>query len=357
MARWVFQLTDKNGLPLGAMRPGSRSITFGVCQTVTGSFSITEKDPMFTKLETMSTRVKVYDSTGALRCYGPILGTDEQGRADGQVSITATFADQSYELSRRAIKSYFPPIVMNGPDVGVVTHDLLTKANAVRASGILPGVNQGPWFVSKPQYSWRMSVLSAITELTAMDGSFEWALRYVDDTPPIDTSPAMYLDLLDRVGSDLSGSVFLDHGWAGGNRNVQSYSYKKTGELMANAIYARAEAGSQLGASVASMTTYNMRLEDIVSAGYAVTGPPLADLLARLVAFHLLYRKDPRRMLDVTLMPNGLIYGVNYVVGDTVTSRVSRAGSTRVSGAQRIWRATVNLDDNDRETASLSMQA
>jgi hypothetical protein len=306
----------------------------------TGSFTVLEKDPMFSQISVLDKWVKVYDSTGALRCWGPLTTADEQGLPDGQVKIVCTFVSKIFELSRRYVSYLQTPVASQ--DVADVAFALLARANVFRNTGISAGVNEGPYFNVGSVFQYKdVNVLNTISELSAMTGSFEWRLVQSDGSPP---SSALWLE--DSVGSDRTASVFLEHGW--GKRNVTSYTYKTDGSQ----VIVTAGAG---------LTTYGMRLEPepIYGSGSSGIIPGGAQQLSfqnRVSGLAAAYRAVPRRLLNVIMAPNSLIYGTNYTEGDFVTSRVFRAGSNRASGTQRIWSVTVTIDDNGREIASLVMQ-
>jgi hypothetical protein len=344
---WRYVLCDANGVSLGELRAYQRTLSVGISQTATATCVIREVDPLWTTLQTGPSRLKVYDSAGNLRFFGPVI-SDEETAEGGGASVKITAADLSFELAHRFIARDIHGIsttfLNKRPDQ--IVSSTLSSVNGDRATGISMG-SVGS-FIKLPtvSYLWKPA-LDIIVELAGIDGSYEWLLRYVDGAAG--AAPTVYLDLPSVTGSDLTTSVFL--GYGSGKRNCSAYSRVRTVEQMATVVWAIGSGSTRVQSAhdTGAESTYNCRREDVLNFQDIQTN----NLLDALATAHVNVRSVPRSVVVLTPLPNTLRYGVDYVFGDTLTGHVTVGGQVRVNGPIRIWAADVDIDDDGQEVPTL----
>jgi hypothetical protein len=323
----------------------NKQLTMGISQTATASFRIRADNALYDLLAAGDTMLKVYDSGQRLCYYGPVVADEESAQGQG-ASVNCSSADLSWFLARRFDGKDADGVGLQYDDVdsGVIAYDLLSQVNAERPTGITAGI--ADTFITRTVgYQWKR-MLDALSELGAIDGSYEWQLRYVDGTPP-----TVYLDLRGRFGSDQSAVVFLEYGT--GKNNCQSYSRARSIETSATRVYALS-AGSTLS-SVAwdDQAETKWRLEDVITPGEITDVAMLDDLVALQVAV----RRQARSTVNLTpFAKTAPVFGTDWIIGDQVGARVVINNSVRVNGPARVWGATFAFDDSGNARPTLQLE-
>jgi hypothetical protein len=329
---WRYVVTDLDGNALGEPFATGRSVSFGISQTATASFTIRSDDPLWDEIADDETMLKVYDSTNTLRFYGPCVADEEGGSGQGS-SVRVTASDLSWRLGKRFVGKDPTGVGLKytSTDVGAIASNVLSRVNTDAPTGITLGT-VGTFFSLTTTYLWKPA-LAAITELGSLAGSYEWTLRYVDGTPP-----TVYLDLIAQLGSDSSSNVFFEYGT--GLNNCQAYTRLRTRDRLATHVWALGS-GSTLTAAAsdaAAAASHRSRYEDVLSYG-DITIPALLDALA---AAHVSVRAQPRKVFSVTPFVTGPVFGDDYELGDRVTCRIiandSIRGSPTSSSGSGTWR-------------------
>lgn len=338
---WKYVVTDLNGVALGEPRAWQRRVSVGVARVYSAGFRTREIDPLWDAIAAGETMLKVYDSGGALRLYGPVVGDVEEGRGNG-VELRVAAADLAWRLAKRFIQkdSTGAGKRYTATDAGTIAYDVLAQANADGDTGIRAG-NKDVFGGQTVTYVWKQA-LAAIAELGALHGSYEWQLRYVDGTPP-----SVYLDLKAQVGNDVTADVWFEYGT--GQRNCSGYTRTRSIDQLATDLWVvGADQATTVNASDADARTLYRRHEDVVSYG-DITVTALLDALA---AAHVAIRKRPRSIVGVSLFPKTAPrFGVDWNVGDLVSCRVMARGKKRVDGTVRIWGADIEIDESGNERA------
>lgn len=351
MAPWRYVIADYQGRSLGEPRARERAFTAGVSQTATASFRIRADDPLWETITSGESFLKVYDSGDNLRFYGPVVNDEEDGKGQG-TDTRVTCADMSWILGKRLIgkdTAGVGRVFSSATDSGLIAHTILNEVNDTAGvdGGGPTGVTAGnrETFVARTiTYLWR-PVLSAITELGSIAGSYEWSLRYTDGTPP-----TVLLDLVLRMGTDQTHNIFLEYGT--GKSNCRTYRRNRTIELKATRVWVGGAGTSTVANAYDSGAETLGRYESYITYG-DITSQALLDALATA---HVAARKAPRQIVELTPMPKlSPRYGVDYVLGDSVQARVLVRNRVRVSGAVRVWGVSVTIDDLGTETATFNL--
>jgi hypothetical protein len=346
---WRYVLADLAGRSLGELRGYQRQFMAGISTTSTASCQIRQDDPLWAQVAAGNSKLKVYDTGGNLQLYGPVISDEETADATqaGGAMVTLIAADQSWELSKRFFAKDQTGVgtTYTTTDSGVIALAILAVANADRATGITAG-NTGTFVQRTVTYLWKQA-LQAITELGSLQSSYEWGLRYVDASA---SAPTVYLDLAARMGTDRTGSVFLEYGT--GKLNVQGYSKARSIDQQATNVYALGSGSTLVAQSTdaGAESMYAARREDVVSYGDI----SVASLLQGLASAHVAIRKDPYSTVRLTTFPvNAPSYGVDYHLGDSLTARVVVNNVTRVNGSVRVWGVQIAIDELGNETPNL----
>lgn len=356
---WRYALCDVDGLELGDLIAYERELTLGVSTVGTATCRIRQEDPLYTAVDVptapanIANYLKVFDATGTLRFFGPIISADESGDGtEGKLKLTA--ADMAYNMATSyMIDPALQPqadglgIVYTGEAVDDLIFDQLELApnaavfcfpNAGTSSGGFPSVNV--------TYQWK-PLLEALNELGALLGSYEWAIRYTGGPPPVSL-----LDLLTAVG----GASDVELGYGTAPSNVASYTRTRTIEQQTNSIIAIGNGStllSAVGVNTDSITAYKV-VRDAVISYPEITTSALLDLLAQQ---HALYRGFAREIITLTPTVEGApVYGQDYVVGDTMAATVVQYGRTRVDGTARLWSVTIRPNDVGGEVPTFTLQ-
>jgi hypothetical protein len=330
VSAWRFDLCEPDGTPLGELRRDTDSrLIEGVSRPSTAAGKIRGTSPFFGVLESGVHRVKVTDPYGKVRHYGPILTDEEEGQA-GRVPVVkwSSLDLLGWRFRKRLLGKKAAPtdpdVTHTAKDSGLIIFDALDALNAEEATGISKGVRET--FVARTlSYAWkRMGDL--LGELAAIDGSYEWRSRYVEDGG----QPTIYLDLLAAIG-ETREDVYLEYGT--GKRNATRYVVRRSAEALASDLYA-VGGGAQATASDAAARALYGRTEELVTP----SDVSVVTLLAALAAGHLAVRKQPRKVFDLTLFPlRTPEYGLEWDYGDVVNARVESMGQARVDGLIRVW--------------------
>lgn len=339
-SNWSFVVCSSSGVALGRPFATDRKFQGGVSQGYTASFSIRADDPMWVTLtETENLTLKVYDSGNALRFYGPMITDQESGTGQG-ATVGVNAADLSWEFTKRYIgkDTSGSGTTYNTMESDAIIASALATINGESATGVTIGTT-GTTTTRTITVLWkRFSDL--LNELGAITGSYEWALRYTDGTPP-----TVNLDLLATLGADKTNDVFFEYGT--GKGNCSGYSRSRSIEQVATHVYALGAANNLT--AVASDAGPLRRREDVITYG-DITVTALLDAMA---AAHVAARANPRHIWTMTpfakLAPR---FGVDWEVGDLVTARVYTNGRLRIDGIARIWGVEITIDNEGNEIPS-----
>lgn len=342
MAGWRFDLCDASGKPLGELRRSSASrFLEGVSRPSICSGEIRGDDPFFGELESGLYRVKVISPSGSLRHYGPLLVDEEKGQAGRVPRISWTSTDLlGWRFSKRLLgKKALPTdadVTHTNKDSGQIAADALAALNAEAATGVTLGI-QEPFVARTVSYAWK-KMLDLLGELAAIDGSFEWRSRYVDGAPP-----AVLLDLVAAIGEQRE-DVFFEFGT--GKKNCVAYGIRKDAAALASDVYAVGSGAISSAGDAAARAAYG-RLEELVSP----SDVSVAGLLAALAAAHLAVRRQPRRVVSMTLGTSSRVpeYAAEWSFGDVVNARIEAQGKPRLDGLVRIWNVEVGFSDDGVE--------
>jgi hypothetical protein len=348
MAGWRFVIADLNGVTFGEPRAFDRRLAFGVSQAATGSFRIRATDTMWPLIAAGSTMVKCYDTGGNLRAYGPVVGDALTAQGQGGMTQVA-FADLTWRLGKRFVGKDAAGIgvAYAAQDAGVIAYNVLSLVNADAATGIIAGTANA-CVTQTVTYTYKRA-LDALSELGASAGSYEWLLRYVDGAAG--AIPTVYLDLPTAAGTDRRTSVFLEYGT--GKLNVKTIVRSRSIDQLATDMWVLG-GGSGVNShsyDTTARATYGLH-EDVLSVGDITT----QSLLDALAAAHVAVRKQPRTVWSLTpFVKTAPKYGVDYHLGDTVTTRATVAGTNVLNGVCRLWGVQLDIDDLGNEQATLQL--
>lgn len=160
------------------------------------------------------------------------------------------------------------------------------------------------------------------------------------------------------IGSTMTSNRF-EFG-AGTRANLTEYSWKRLGgDHLVNVVYVPSNGSSDANATgvksaadVTSINAYGLR------AKWVTADFEDATLRQSLADDHLLYRKNPRRILNITpnvndgsgLVPKPL---VDYEPGMTVPVTIKDSGQTIIDANVRIYGIKITLDKDGKETVAL----
>jgi hypothetical protein len=341
-----FVVADLNGTALGEPQAYERTLGVELSGAATAGFRIRADDPLWEQIAAGETMLKVYDSTGDLCMYGPVISDEETAEGQGaKVRVTAT--DLFFRLTRRFVGKDTTGVgtTYTGVDSGTIAYNVLAAVNADEPTGITAGT--ADVFVARTvTHLWKRAS-DAINELGAIAGSYEWKLRYIDGSPP-----TVLLDLDARFGTDKTSSLFLEYG-KGTLANVRTYARARSIDQLATDVWVQGtgQAATVYASDAAARLSYR-RHEDVVSYG-DITVTPLLDALA---AAHVAIRRYPRRIVSLTpFAKTAPRYGVDWNLGDTLTARVVVNNTVRVSGAVRVWGASITVTENGEEVPTLKL--
>lgn len=337
-----FVVTDLDGGALGEPRAAARAGGLGVSQPATASFRIRSDDPLWDEVADGETMLKVYDVTGALCFYGPAISDEEEGSGQGS-TVQVAASDLAWRLGSRYVGKDPTGIGLQytGQDTGVIAAAVLALVNAEDPTGITIGT-VGSFVSMTSTYLWKRA-LDILTELGALAGSYEWALRYTDGAPP-----TVQLDLVAQLGVDLTSDVFFEYGT--GHHNCKTYKRVRDRRRLATHVWALGSGSTLVAAAsdAAAADGLRSRYEDVVSYGDITT----ASLLDALAAAHVAIRNKPQKIFSVTPFATGPVFGADYGVGDLVTCRIVSEGSVRVNGVARVWGVDFSVDAAGTVTSS-----
>lgn len=349
---WRFVIADSGGRNIGEPDAYTRTFASGVSSIRTAGFEMRDTDRMYESAAAGDNTLKVYDSAGALVLYGPIVADEETAEGQGAKS-RFTAADLLWRLGKRYVGKDTAgtgagSMKETAVDSGTIAYDVLAAVNADEATGITAGTKD-TFVVRTVTFTWKKA-LDAINELGAIEGSYEYVLRYVDGAAG--GTPTTYLDLKAALGTDRTTSVFLEYGT--GRANCKTYRRARTLDQLATDVYVIGQSSTLtvLASNTTGRARYRRHEDVLTYPDITVTA-----LLDALGAAHAAIRGAPRQLIDLQVLPQlGLRYGVDYVEGDLVTGRVLINGKVRVNGVARVWGTAVSLDNEGNETPTLRLE-
>ena len=143
---------------------------------------------------------------------------------------------------------------------------------------------------------------------------------------------------------------------AGSKTNLSAYSWKRFGgqhlcniaDVPSNGTSGGNAVGLKTAADVTSVATYGIRRRWITADFEDAT------LRQNLADDHVAFRKNPRRVLSITPMPETTPTAfVDYSVGDIVPVSITDAGLSVINGNVRIYGISVTIDKNGMEKIEL----
>lgn len=351
MAAWKFVVTDLAGRAIGEPTAFDKRVSVGVSKTATAAFRINSTDSLWDQVAGGSSMLRVFDSGGNDALYGPIIADEESGDQNGKITVQFTAADLTWRFAKRYVGRDTTGIgvVETGVDAGQIAYDGLNLINADEATGVTTGIKDSfvPYTAT---FLWKR-YLDLLSELGAIAGSYEWALRYTNVGAQV--APTAQLDLKAALGTDRtrgSSAVFFEYG-TGSKANCKAYSRTRTIDQLASDVWVLGGA-STLVTSASDPGRPYKRHEDVITYGDIVS----ASLLDALAAAHVAIRKQPRIVATLTPFPSLTPkYGVDYMLGDLVNARIDAGGKSRLSGPVRVWGADIAIDEFGMEQPTLTL--
>lgn len=336
---WTFVICDRLGRAIGEPLATGRSFTVGISRTSTAAFTVEVGSRIWTAIAAGDATLKIYNSSHALVFFGDIV-TDELTADGSNKTVAMTAADLSFRLARRYIGKSGTGSQHTAQDSGSIVFAELGTVNAEAPTGVTAGLKDS--FIARTvTFNWRR-FSDVIADLGAIDGSYEWTLRYTDGTPP-----TVYLDLETMIGSDQTTTVFFEFGT--GVNNCSSYRRLRSIETLATRVYAIGQGSTISSVAYDAGAELVRRFEDVVS----VPDISAQQLLDSLAAAHVAVRHLPRKTVTVTPFPaTAPRFGVDWYIGDRVTLRSVVGGVVDTYGTARIWGAQIDLDDFGNEAAA-----
>lgn len=366
MADWRFEVTDSNYVRVGELlNADERRVTLPLNKVDTASFKLRLDNPLADILMTGGAYVKGYRNN-ILRFYGPVVSAEESADNTGQ-TIVVTAASPAWFFAHRWVTTNLPYVTVGttdraqlfstwvdareGDDPPTTFFGIDTLLQPISAASTISGYRVEPYKL----------LSDMLNELSNTLDGFDWRVLPVDNSPYGSWGTAIgSFTAAPVLGSDRSDTVFE---YGTGRQNILSYSRSMDRTTQANQVAHVTSSGPTDGTyppvtqtDLTSAKTFHL-MQDLVSGD--LTDPALRQAL---VNEHVAVRSYPR--MTVNFVPHydpsntGRVpdFGPDYDVGDRVRARAAVNGVMRFDAMFRIWAVSFDIDKNNREQITLTLQ-
>ncbi|MBA3240079.1 MAG: hypothetical protein H0T60_02540 [Acidobacteria bacterium] len=355
---WQFILTDLAYNNLGEIVNASeRTATAGINKTSTAAVKLHLDHPLADNVASGDCGLKVYKD-GLLRQIGPVVTVQETGNKDGG-NLSLNAVDASWFFTKRLVGLSATGIEFAAAtDRGQIMKTLIDSTTVAPLPAMPVSTDGYMTAGSTATYTGGpyKTVMECLTELSASYDGFDWQ---INPTEPSYNSAGHLkigqIEIRPRIGNDFTAQTVFEFG--DGKHNISEYSRTLDRTTQATRVYHISDQGPDIPGGPVKVASDAVAygqwglLDDIAQA-------QLSDETMRqhLVNEHVRVRKNPRQ--TITFNPHPLKtpdLGVEYDVGDTIRARAIYERSIRFDAMMRIWGVAVSLDDNNKETYTLTL--
>lgn len=344
-AKWSFQLTNANRVPLGEVKDAAeRKAKIGIRQLDVASFKIRADNELFLPLFAEDTLLQVWQGS-SLRFWGPVLtpefASDESG---GEPTIAINAVSPLWRLTKRLGGKGPAGVTYTSTDKGAAAKSEIDTANITKETGVETETTSSSGSVGTYTAGPYKPILTEIRELANGFDGFDWRCK------PLPESGVKIgkFELAAVLGSTQPDIVF-EYGC--GKHNMRSMTFKRDISGMMNRAYHITDNGAAdpLGIiqvdNASSQATYGLYEGVVESAGLFDTG--LRTAWARE---NIEVRGVPRL---IATMISDLVEGdgrtpeafVDYAPGDLVVARARSNGVQLINDFVRCYNIEVAVDE------------
>lgn len=363
---WTSVLTDLAGNVLGELtQADARHVVLPLSRNPTASCVIeTANHPLASYFfdPTFDGLMKVYRD-GTLLFNGPVITSDDQPADNqgntGNQTTTITAAGPlwrlGYRLAGTTSAGYSLGTAVSPFDLGFIAQQLLALGNSQGYTGISTGLYTatvsgavGPFYMQP--------IDAAIVALATGVSTFEFQISPTEPTNVGQAWPQIgALDISPLFGGVKANAIF-EHG--AGQANIASYGHTIDRTGMCNDGFIQQPAATDHSGIIEFTDSTSVTARGEFMALIDDGGVQWDSVRNQLVQENVKVRKQARRVLNITLVPNcSPVALVDFVVGDQVRARISLNGNSVLDVSLRIWGITFDVDKLGNETVTLQLIA
>jgi hypothetical protein len=364
MAKWTWEITDAAFNPIGEiLNAKERKLTLPLNKVNTASFKIRLDNPLAESLSTDLGYIKIHRN-GLLLFYGPLISVQEVGEGDNSsMHITAsgpewifsqrlagkTFEGIKYTLEQKVTRAEGIRFLLRATNESSETH-IDFETGPVSTTG----------FVAYESPPFKL-ISEVFNDLGNTAEGFDWAVHPLENISGngVFSQKIGRLEIVDVIGTKQDNAVFE---WGTGRNNISYFSRTLDRSTLLNRAYHIGPGGpdatgspTETAQDASSIATYGLQ-EGVISASILNN-----ELREKLVKENVEVRKNPRQTIifqpslddETGRVP---VLGKDFNVGDIVRARIvlDKVEHLPISEV-RVWGAEFTLDDNEKETQTLTL--
>lgn len=361
MAIWSWQLTDSAFNPVGEiLNAKEMKLALPLNKINTASFNIRLDNPLASTISTDLGFVKIYREK-VLLFFGPIITVAEVGEGDN-ATMQVNCSGPEWIFSQRLCGRTYRGgkfLAANARSAKFVEELVARNIDAELHIDYTTGPISGGSTAIYETTPFR-TLAEVLNDLSNTAEGFDWEVYPVDNysAGEVKGTKIGRLVIANAITTARPNAVFE---WGIGRNNISSFTRNIDRSTLTNRAYNFTSGGPEapgaptvVAESAESIAKWGLQ-EDLISAAIQST-----ELRQALVNENIEVRKEPRQTIvfqPVTDDGTGRVPTLtkDFNVGDSVRVRIVLNGSTHFDAMVRVWGAEYALDENLKETQTLTL--
>lgn len=367
MTQWSWQLTDSTFKPIGEIvNFREAKLLLPLNKINTASFNIRLDNPLAASMISDLGYLKVYRNK-VLLFYGPLITVAEVGTGDtSTIQVNAAGPEWIFSYRYRGRQaSGIKQLGSEARSAKFVAHIASANSDAETHIDYTTGPISGGSTAIYETTPYR-TIAEVLDDMSNTAEGFDWDIipqeNYVNGD--VISQKIGKIIIANEINVEQANVVFE---WGEGRNNISSFTRTVDRTTLANRAWNFTSAGPEAPGAptvsdedATSISTYGLQ-EALISANILNT-----TLRQALVNENVEVRKNPRQTIvfqpttivgpnPLTEVSNVPSVGIDFKVGDSVRVRIVQNKVVHFDGMVRVWGAEYALDENLKETQTLTL--